>query len=135
MGDLSCVGNRHFLLLDGILPPSTEFPPNGMFGERVGQSIHGGDNRQDEIRGNIFGKMENTGGIIQGKISAGHCFVLRDSTPMKFFKKVLIMKLKMCTTGTIFGKICLKAIRDTFLQYLVCNQERDGVRHEGKGED
>ena len=47
-----------------------------MFGERVGQSIHGGDNRQDEIRGNIFGKMENTGGIIQGKISAGHCFVL-----------------------------------------------------------
>ena len=135
MGDLSCLGNRHFLLLDRILPSSTEFPPNGMFGGRVRQSIHGGGNRQDEIRGDIFSKMENTGGVIHGEISAGHCFVLRDSIPMKFFKKVMIMKLKMCTTGIIFGKICLKAIRDTFFQYLVCNQGRDRVRHEGKGED
>ena len=47
----------------------------------------------------------------------------------------MIMKLKMCTTGKIFGKICLKAVRDTFFQYVVCNQERDGVRYEGKGED
>ena len=47
----------------------------------------------------------------------------------------MITKLKMCTTGKIFGKICLKAIRDTFFQYVVCNQRRDGVSHEGKGED
>ena len=36
------------------------------------------------------------------------------------------MKLKMCTTGKTFGKICLKAIRDTFFQHVVCNQRRDG---------
>ena len=45
------------------------------------------------------------------------------------------MKLKMCNTGKIFGKIYLKAIRDTFFQYVVCNQGRDGLRHEGKWED
>ena len=41
----------------------------------------------------------------------------------------------MCTTGKTFGKICLKTITDTFFQYVVCNQRRDGLRHEGKGED
>ena len=45
------------------------------------------------------------------------------------------MKLKMCTTGKTFGKICLKTIRDTFFQNVVCNHKRDGMRHEGKGED
>ena len=33
------------------------------------------------------------------------------------------MKLKMCTTSKIFGK---KAIRDTFFQYVVFNQGRNG---------
>ena len=47
----------------------------------------------------------------------------------------MIMKLKMCTTGKMFGKVCLKAIRDNFFQYVVINHGRDGVRHEGKGED
>ena len=45
------------------------------------------------------------------------------------------MKLKMCSTGKIFDKICLKAIRDTFFQYVVCNQRKVGVRHEEKGGD
>ena len=45
----------------------------------------------------------------------------------------MIMKLKMCTIGKIFGKICLKAIRDTFFQYLVSYQKRNEVRYEGKG--
>ena len=26
----------------------------------------------------------------------------------------------------IFGKICLKAIRDTFFQYVLCDQKRGG---------
>ena len=39
------------------------------------------------------------------------------------------MKPKMCTTGKIFGKICLKAVRDTFFQYVIWNQERDEVRY------
>ena len=45
------------------------------------------------------------------------------------------MKLKTCTTSKIFGKIYLKAITDTFFQYVVYNQGRDRVRHEGNGED
>ena len=43
-GNFSGVGNEHFfffLLLDGILPPSTGSPQKG-FGEGTGQSIHGG---------------------------------------------------------------------------------------------
>ena len=43
------------------------------------------------------------------------------------------MNLKICNTDKIFDKICLKAIRDTFFQYLVSNQRTDEVRHEGKG--
>ena len=41
---------------------------------------------QDERRRNIFGKMGDTGGIIQADDSAEHCFVLRDLIPMNFFK-------------------------------------------------
>ena len=41
----------------------------------------------------------------------------------------------MFTKDNIFGKICLKVLRDTFLQYVICNQGRDGVRHEEKRED
>ena len=33
---------------------------------------------------------------------------------MSFFKLVMIVLLKIYGTGKIFGKICLKAIRDTF---------------------
>ena len=54
---------------------------------------------------------------------------------VNFFEEGMIMKLKMCTTDKIFGKIYLKVIRDTFFQYLICNQGRDGVKYEGKGED
>ena len=34
----------------------------------------------------------------------------------------MIMELKICTTGKMFGKICLKAVRDFlefFLEYFV----------------
>ena len=103
--------------------------------EGIGQSIHGRGNKQDESRANIFVKMENTWGVIQAGNSARHCFVLKDSVPIKFFKQAMIMKLKICTTGKIFGNICLKAIGDNFSQYLVCNQERDEMKHEGMGED
>ena len=41
----------------------------------------------------------------------------------------------MWNTGKIFGKIFVKAIRDTFLQYVVCNQRKNGVEPEEKGED
>ena len=45
------------------------------------------------------------------------------------------MKLKMYTRGKMFDKICLKTIKDPFLQYVVCDQERHEVRHKGKMED
>ena len=37
----------------------------------------------------------------------------------------MIMKLKMCTTGKIFDKICLKAIRDEAIR-LCGLQSREG---------
>ena len=36
--------------------------------------------------------------------------------------------------GKIFGKICLKAITDTFFQWSAIKRG-DGVKHERKGED
>ena len=69
----------------------------------TGQSIHGGGNKQNEERRKFVRKMGDTGGTIRGDISAGHCFVLRDLTPMNFFKQLVIMELKMCTTGKTFG--------------------------------
>ena len=32
----------------------------------------------------------------------------------------------------MFGKICLKSVGDIFFQYVICNQERDGVRKKKK---
>ena len=31
------------------------------------------------------------------------------------------MKLEVSTTGKILGKICLKAIEDNFMQYMIWN--------------
>ena len=42
------------------------------------------------------------------------------------------MKLKIFTISISFGKICLRAIGDTFFQYVVCDEGRDGLRQEGK---
>ena len=54
--------------------PSLQGPPPQAAGsgEGLGQSIHGGSNKQDERRESIFDNMGDTGGIIQGKNSAGH---------------------------------------------------------------
>ena len=57
-------------------------------------------------------------GIIQGDNPAGHCFVLRDLFLMSFFKLVMMVLLKIYAAGKIFGKIYLKAIRNTF--FLIC---------------
>ena len=43
------------------------------------------------------------------------------------------MKLKMCTTGVILCLICLKTVRDTFLQFLLWNEGTDKVSHEERG--
>ena len=74
-------------------------------------------------------------GTIQGDNSTGPCFVLKKLIQMKCFKQIIIMKLKMCTTGKTFGKICLKAPRDAFFQCVICNEVRGKVNHEGKGDD
>ena len=54
------------------VPQSTGFSQTVGLGEGVGQSIHGGGNKQDARRGNIFGKIRNAGGVIHGSYSAGH---------------------------------------------------------------
>ena len=61
--------------------------------------------------------------------SAGHCFVFRDLRPINLFKKAVIMKLKICTTGEILDKIYLKAIRDTFFPICVLRPSGDGESH------
>ena len=46
---------------------------------------------------------------------------------MSFFKLVVTVLLKIYPTGNIFGKISVKAIRDTaFFQYIVCDQGTEG---------
>ena len=63
-----------------------DFPQTVGLEEGVGLSIHGEGKKQNEKQGNIFGKMGNTGVIIQGDISAGHCFALMDLIPINIFK-------------------------------------------------
>ena len=67
-------------------PPITRFPQAVSLGEGVGQSIDGGGNNQHKSSENVFDKMGNTRGVIQGNNSAGHCFILRDLIPMSILK-------------------------------------------------
>ena len=57
-------------------------------GEEIRQSIHGWGNYHNEKRVNIFGKMGNTGDILQGDNTAGYCLVLKVLIPMKFSNKL-----------------------------------------------
>ena len=74
----------------GIPPPPSPqlqgFPQTVDLEEEAAQSMHGAGNKQNEKRGNIFGKIGNAGGILQGDNSAGHFFVLRDLIPLNFFQ-------------------------------------------------
>ena len=45
---------------------------------------------------------------------AGYCFVIRDLFPVRFFKLIMIVFLKINAAGKNFGKIYLQVIRDTF---------------------
>ena len=72
----ACIGNHNlvrgvFLVWEmsiffccwvGFSTPSTGLPQTIGFGEGVRQSTHGGSNKQDKRRENIFGEMRNTGG-------------------------------------------------------------------------
>ena len=76
----SGVGNYLFFfwLLDG--PNLPGFPQTVGLGEVVGQSIPGGDNKQDEGRANILGKMGKTDLILKPLIQ------LRNLIPMNIFQ-------------------------------------------------
>ena len=54
---------------------------------------------------------------------------------MRFFKLVMIVLLKIWATDKIFGKTCLKIIRDAFFfKYVVCNRWRErGTQSFGEG--
>ena len=43
------------------------------------------------------------------------------------------MKMKMYTIEKSFDKFFLKAVKHTFSLYVVRNQGRDGMKHNGKG--
>ena len=84
-GDFFGAKHEHFLAPGRESPHIYRVPLKGL-GEGAGQSIHGGGNKQDERRGNIFGKMGDTGGIIQRDNSTGHCFLIKDSIPQHVSK-------------------------------------------------
>ena len=70
-GNFSEVGNEHFFLAAGRAQ-STGFPPKLQVRGKV-EAVHTWwGNKQDERRENIFDKMGNIGGIIQGNNYAGH---------------------------------------------------------------
>ena len=52
-------------------------------------------------------------GMILGYNPAGNSFVLTDLVPDSFFKKVMVP-----SAGRSFGRICLKAIRETLFSSL-----------------
>lgn len=51
--------------------------------------------------------------MIRGDNPAAHCFALRDLISTTFCKQLVIFSLKMHSSGKIFGKISLRAVRDT----------------------
>ena len=98
--------NEHFFVSEQDSSPIYRVSSETVvLGKGAGQSIDRVGNKQDEKMGNIFGKMGDTGTLIQGNKSAGHCFEVIDLIPMNFFKYVVIMKLKMCTAGKKFSTI------------------------------
>ena len=84
MGNFSGAEMSICLVLQGILPSSTGFP--ALVWGRAGKSVYGGDNKQDERRGNIFGKIGDTQGIIQRDNSARHYFIRSNLIPLKVSK-------------------------------------------------
>ena len=81
-----CGKGAFFCCLMGFSTHLQDFPQMVGLEEGLGRSIHGEGKRQDEKQENIFGKMGNAEGIIQGDNSAEHCFVIRDLIPMNIFK-------------------------------------------------
>ena len=70
-------------------PPKVQlqgFPQRVDLEEEAAQSMHGAGNKQNEKGGNIFAKIGNAGGILQGDNSTGHFFVLRDLILLNFFQ-------------------------------------------------
>ena len=49
---------------------------------------------------------------------AESCFVLRDLIPINIFKKVMIIKLKMCTTGKILVEMSVPEIETSNVSSL-----------------
>ena len=47
----------------------------------------------------------------------------------------MVVKLKMRTADKFFDKVCIKTLEMSFVQYVVYNQRRGAIRHEGKEND
>ena len=89
------------------------------FGVR-GRAINTWCGQQSKNKGcaTFFGKTGGRIGIILEDNPAGHFFVLNNLIPMKIFKWVMIVKLKMCPVRKIVDKICLIATR--YILFPIC---------------
>ena len=81
-----CAKGAFLCCLVGFSTHQQDFSQTVGLEEGVGRPVHGEGKRQHEKQENIFGKMGNAEGIIQGDNSTGHCFVLRDLIPRNIFK-------------------------------------------------
>ena len=65
-------------------------------------------------------------GIILGANPAEHCFVLRDLVPMSFFKKAMIVLLKMHASAEYLINLS-KSYENLFFYYVISDQGTRGL--------
>ena len=65
-------------------------------------------------------------GIILGANPAEHCFVLRDLVPMSFFKKAMIVLLKMHASAEYLINLS-KSYENLFFHYVISDQGTRGL--------
>ena len=79
--------------------------------------------------------MEDTRGYNSRRSFCWTLFCIKGFDFSKLFQISRDYEIKMSNIGKSLGKICLKAITDTFFQYGVWDQAVDRVEHEGKRQD
>lgn len=124
--------NEHFFVSEQNSSPIYRVSSKTIvLGKGAGQSIDCVGNKQDETRRNIFGKMGDTGALIQGNKSAGHYFEVMDLIPISCNYEAANVHHRQ----NFWYNFLVKVITEAFFQYAVCKQGRDGVRDKVKGED
>ena len=125
-----------FWLMGGTFPHPQGFQQR--FGER-GKAVDTLWRQQSKIKeGEIFRKKEDAGrggGYNSGKWSCWTLFCIKGFNSNEIFQISHDCETKNAYRRKHFGEICVKTLEIPFVQLVLCDQGRDGVRHEGKGED